>query len=141
MTRLLGWEDRLVDAVEAARRRPYALGRHDCALWVIDAVRSLTGEDFGVGIRGKYKSKPAALRLMRQLGGREGPGALRAAVSAVLQREPLPPLRAMRGDPLLWIDPTGEEHLGLCLGAQGAVLGDTGLIFLPLDDFSCAWSV
>ena len=26
MTRLLGWEDRLVVAVEAARRRPYALG-------------------------------------------------------------------------------------------------------------------
>ena len=73
------------------------------------------------------------------------------AVTAVLGTEPVQPALAMRGDPMLYREKSGpesppdsdreegQEHLGICLGAEAAVLGEAGLRFFPITDFICAW--
>ncbi|MBI3936759.1 MAG: hypothetical protein HY323_07260 [Betaproteobacteria bacterium] len=132
-----GWEARLYAAVARARREPYVIGTHDCALFALDVVRELTGHDLGEAVRGRYDTEAGSLRLMRRLGG----GGLREAVNAVLDAEPVGWMEAQRGDVLLLVDARGVEHLGVCLGAEGAVLGPAGLDFLRLERFACAWRI
>jgi hypothetical protein len=130
-----GWELRLAAVVERARTQPYKLGSHDCLLFACDAWEAVTGEPAPVQLRGAYRSKRQALALIAKHGK-----TLRAAVSAVTGLAEKHPFMARRGDLLLWTDAKGE-HLGICIGAKGAVLADDGLTFRPLKDFDTAWSI
>src|SRR6266508_3556525 len=66
--RLPGWEDRLAEAIAAARAKPYVLGEHDCFRLACAVVRALTGEDRWPQWRGRYASKREALRLIAEAG-------------------------------------------------------------------------
>ena len=143
MPRVEGWEGKLNAALEGARHEPYRIGAHDCALWVAAVIADCTGVDYRPAFAGLYRSRRASLRLIARLGGGRGSGGkgLAGAVSAVLEREPVPVLRAMRGDPVLWPEPGGDEHLGICVGAHVAILGEQGLQFIRLERCVQAWNV
>lgn len=58
------WETRFRTAIEEADRVPFAWGQADCATAMADVVLAITGVDPLSGVRGRYHSEKAALRLM-----------------------------------------------------------------------------
>jgi hypothetical protein len=66
--RLLDWEQRLHDLVSERLLQPYDPSRHDCLMWPADAVKAVTGKDFGKGHRGKYKSTATGYRHLQKMG-------------------------------------------------------------------------
>lgn len=134
--RVPDWPERLSAVVEAARHRPYDLGRWDCFRFACAAYEAVTGRRIGEEWEGRYASPKEALRLIREFGR----GDEATAVSRLLGRDPVPVLMAQRGDWMLYRDGRGP-HLGICLGDRIAVLADDGLRFLPLRAAEAAWRV
>lgn len=126
LTRREDWPERLHETVAAARTAPYRLGRHDCLRFTCQCIAAMTGEDFWPRFSG-YKTRRQALATIAKIAP-----SLAEAVTRVLGCAPLPPAAARRGDVLLYAD-DGGEHLGVCLGAEVAVLGEAGLAWLRLD--------
>lgn len=62
------WYSRLSTYVEDVRRKPFAYGDHDCALFAAGAVLAMTGIDPAAGLRGKYKTLGGGLRRLKKLG-------------------------------------------------------------------------
>ncbi len=128
-----GWECRLAEAIEAARRRAFQWGQHDCAIWAFDLRSDLTGGEDVAGLwRGRYRTARGATRVMRRLGW----PSLEAAGRALLG-DPLPSVNlAQRGDLVL---ATSGLGFGVCLGARAAGIAPVGLIMVPLDACALAW--
>lgn len=133
MKRFDDWPSRLDAAVEEARKRPFAWGVHDCALFAADMVLAVTGRDLASSWRGGYGSARQALRALRGHGGLAG-------VATKALGDPVSPAQAMRGDVVMT-----RTHqwpaLGICLGAKAAFTGYEGLVFLPMKDCEQAWHV
>lgn len=129
------WQNRLADAIEAAREMPFSWGSHDCATWAFDIRRDLTdGEDIAAGWRGRYRTALGAHRVMKRLGW----DSLEAAGRDLLGT-PLPTvLQARRGDLVLG---GPAPAYGVCVGAKVAFVSPDGLIFLSLVSCSLAWRV
>ena len=130
------WPERLAGQVASAQAVPYQLGTHDCWRMVCACIDAMTGVDLWPRFAG-YTSKAQALRTIARIAP-----TLRQAVTVVLGVPPQPPSLARRGDVLLYQDAEGE-HLGMCLGSVGVVLGPTGLVYQRLDHagFRCGWRV
>lgn len=132
--RIEGWEVRLVEAIEAARARPFVWGENDCATVVADVRKALTGDDMAAEWRGRYRTARGAMRLIRSMGH----ATLAEAVTARLG-PPLPSvLMAGRGDVLL--HPDGLA-IGFCAGAHGLFPGPDGLVPVPFETCLKAWRV
>jgi len=128
------WPHRLVAAIAAARTTPFAWSLHDCPTFAFDVRRALTGEDTAVLWRGRYRTYPGGLRLMRRLGWSS-----LAAMGDALLGEPLAtPLLAQRGDIVLSADGSG---FGVCLGSHAVGMAPAGLVTLPLTTCTRAWRV
>lgn len=136
--RVSGWENLMYEAIEDARHKEYEVGVHDCALFAIRVLQTITGTNYGKGITGEYNDKRSSLRLVAKLAGRGK--SLLAAVSKILDVQPVNILKARRGDPVLYVDDSGVEHVGICVGSEAAVLAEKGLLFVSLAHCSCAWS-
>jgi len=128
-------QTRLFLALEAARGRPFAWGRHDCATWAFDLHRALTGSTDHAGLwRGRYRTAGGARRVMRRLGWAD-----LEAMGRDLLGPPLDGvLLAQRGDLVLGGDP---EAFGVCVGAQAIFVSPDGLCELPLSACHLAWRV
>lgn len=137
MTRREGWERRLQDVVQAAQGQPYRLGEHDCFRFACAAVEALTGEDRWAEWAGRYITRHRALRLLHEYGG----GGFTEAFNKFFGAEPVVRGLARRGDVLEYVDAAGEQHLGVCIGAEVAVLGEAGLAFVKLSQCRHAWRV
>lgn len=129
-----GWEQRLADAIEDARGRPFAWGQHDCATWALDVRRALTGGPDVVTWRGRYRTAIGSHRAMRKLGWHSLEDGARALMGEPLQGI----LFAQRGDLVL---SQGDRAGGVCIGSQAAFVGLDGLLFVPLTDCCMAWRV
>jgi Domain of unknown function (DUF6950) len=129
------WQNRLADAIEAAREMPFSWGSHDCATWAFGIRRDLTGgEDIAALWRGCYRTALGAHRVMKRLGW----DSLEAAGRDLLGT-PLPSvLQAKRGDLVLG---GSEPAFGVCVGAKVAFVASDGLNFLSVSDCSLAWRV
>ncbi|KAB2728266.1 hypothetical protein F9K83_02055 [Brucella anthropi] len=105
---------------EAHLNTPLVWGRSDCILTVADAVKAVLGDDPAKDIRGKYKSKAGAYRLVRQRGFK--------SVADVLGSlfEEIPVALAQRGDLGVY-----ENTAGYFCEYGFAVKGEDGLRFLP----------
>ncbi|WP_424945386.1 DUF6950 family protein [Brucella intermedia] len=114
------WEKRLVAITEAHLSTPLVWGRSDCILTAADAVDAVLGDDPAKDIRGKYKSKTGAYRLIKQRGFQ--------SVADVLASkfEEIPSALAQRGDL-----GTFENTAGYFCEYGFAVKGEDGLRFLP----------
>lgn len=130
------WPERLAEQVAAAHAAPYQLGMHDCLRFTCACIEAMTGVDYWPRFAG-YSTKLQALRAIAQIAPTLG-----QAVTAVLGAHPQPPALAQRGDVLLYQDAAGE-HLAVCLGSVGAVLGPAGLVYQRLDHpgFKSSWRV
>ena len=120
------WPERLALQVKLAQAKPYELGVHDCARFVCQCIEAMTGVDLWPRFAG-YSTLVQAHRVAVKLGG-----SLPGAAAALLEVQPTPVLQARRGDIVTYRDGSGE-HLGMCTGAHVAVLGEQGLVHLPLN--------
>lgn len=133
--RIEGWERRLERAVDLARDRPYVEGEHNCGRFVCEAIEALTGVD-----RWPEFSAHATRREALALLARHG-STFEEAIDRLLGFERCSATLARRGDLVCVRTDDGEAHLGVCLGADVALMGARGLLFESLAHATCAWSV
>lgn len=132
-SRLPDWPNRLSSFIEARLARAFSWGESDCCLFVSDAVEAMTGVDPSARWRGLYKTEKGARRLMRDNGGVAG-------VATLVLGPPIQPALAGRGDVVLIDTPDGEA-LALCIGAQVAAQGRSGIEFHERAAAKAAWKV
>ena len=65
LSRFPDWPQRLAMALEARRSTPFAWGQNDCATFAADMIEAITGQDFAIAFRGRYKTKTGSLRMLR----------------------------------------------------------------------------
>jgi hypothetical protein len=138
MKRRRDWEQRLHAIIVAKRDLPHEFGKHDCLLWTADAVKAVTGKDFGKGHRSKYKSLASAYRHLQEMGF-DSPEALLDSLF------PVKPIGfAGRGDIALCRTPTGDNP-GVVIGSDALVVGEqgetVGLVRVARKDWLKAWGV
>lgn len=114
------WEKRLVAVTEAHMNTPLVWGKSDCLLTTCDAIEAMTGVDPAADIRGKYKSKSGAYRLIKQ----RGFDSLGAVLADRFEESPV--AMAQRGDVGIF-----EKTVGYFCEYGFAVKGEDGLRFLP----------
>ncbi len=132
--RLEGWDQRLHEIIEAARYTPYVLGEHDCFRLACRVVEALTGDNRWPMFCG-YRTEREALAALAVYGSsfvNAGDKFFGDHVDTKLAR---------RGDVLGYMDSHGKWHLGVCVGADMALLGPDGLMFQPLSMAKCCWRV
>jgi hypothetical protein len=134
--RVDGWEGRLQRVLEAARTAPYVLGHHDCFRVACAAVEALTGINRWPEFSGRYRTKAEARRLMASYGR-----SFDEVFGRIFDCEGVDPKLARNGDVVKYTDPEGEAHLGVCVGSHVAVLGESGLLFVPREDCGPCWRV
>jgi hypothetical protein len=128
------WEARLSALVEKRKSAPYTPSRHDCLLWPADAVKAVTGKDFGCGHRGKYKSTASGYRHLREKLGHDSPESL---LDSLFDEKPIG--FAGRGDLVL----ADDGIPAICMGAFALSVGEgaVGLVRVPRETWIKAWTV
>ena len=138
------WPSRLLALIAERRERPFAWGRHDCALFACDAVDAMTGVDPARGLRGKYRSALGARRVLKDFAG-AGITATARKIAKVHGAPEVPILMAQRGD-LAIVEsemPGGSRalSLGVVLGEDVMVPGMNGMAAVPLSAARRAWRI
>lgn len=136
-SRLPYWESALNDCIEAARHKEYKIGKHDCALFVVEVIRRISGLDLFEKLENKYNNKTESLRFIKKLGGK----GLKEAVVSILKYNDISVTLATQGDLLIYKDFKKEEHLGICVGHKTVFLGESKLVFVNTLDCSYAWRI
>lgn len=134
MTRLPDWRQRLLLHVEAARRKPFAYGRHDCATFAAGAVAAMTGVDPAAELRGRYSTLTGGLKAVRRAGYLDAVDMVRA------QFEEVSPAMAQVGD-IAVVETEEGPALGIVQGPAIFVLRPEGLGVLSLLDAKRAFRV
>ena len=129
---LPGWEATLA-RLTAPGPMEWDWSRCNCALWVADVVREITGRDFADEWRVLPGDGRSVVRQVANAGG------LGACVTRSMG-EPIDPLRAQRGDVVLHSDGK-RDGLGVCTGRAIAYLSREGIRHRPVTDGVMAWSV
>lgn len=134
--RVSNWPQLLNQTIEASRSVPFSWESQNCCFWPANVVEVLTGVDFAADFRKKASSAAAVRRLLKQHGGVAN---LAAEVLPRYGLRPVPVAMAKRGDVVVAFTPRGHAG-GICLGAECAFPGQTGLTFLRLSDCSHAFT-
>lgn len=133
-TRLPDWPDRLIAAVEAQRRMPFAWGVADCATLYGAALEALTGEDPLAPYRPWFDER-TALRAVLASGCRS------VAEFVAMTMVKIEPARAQRGD-VGYL--AGEQPRlafpAVILGAEAVSRDADGWIIIPRRLIAEAWS-
>jgi hypothetical protein len=133
--RLEGWERRLEAVIEDARQRPYRLGEHDCFRLTCRVLEALTGRDRWPEFSGYTTRREGLAGLARH--GRS----FEAAFDWFFGAPSVDVRQARRGDLCCVQTVDGEKHMGVCLGAEVALLAPEGLTYTPTLTCRCAWRV
>jgi choline dehydrogenase-like flavoprotein len=131
------WPLLLHREIEAARRKPYKLGTHDCFIFACACAKAMTGVDYFAKWGGRYDSRVAALRAIKSYAGAGLAEGIDKLLGAERRRTIL---QARRGDWILYRD-QGGEHIGICMGARVFVLTPDGLGSVALRDCVTAWEI
>lgn len=135
MARLEGWEARLFDVMEAARHKSYVVGEHDCFRFVCQSIEALTGIDRWSEFSG-YKTEREYLERMSKFGS-----TAEAAADWFFGAPSVDVRLARRGDACYALLEDGKVPLGICIGAEVAMLDYHGLIYVPLLSCKRAWRI
>ena len=136
ITRFEDWPSRLFGLIESRRHAPFAWAKNDCCLFACDAVLAMTGVDPAAPFRG-YESKEEAEALIAEYGTLEDLVADRCREMNFAEQ---PPAMAQRGD-LALFDNDGNPALGICVGAEVAFPGRTGIALIPVGCCRRSWRV
>jgi hypothetical protein len=134
MMRRGDWKESLVGYLAEAARKPFAFGRHDCALFAAGAVAAMTGVDLAADWRGRYRTERGGLRMLRAAGYRDH------AEFAAAHFSEVPVAMAWPGD-LAQLDLGAVPVLGVVQGAGIYVLRPEGIATVPLLRAVRAWRV
>ncbi len=140
MKRRDGWEARLQNVFSTFIDKPFEYGSHDCALFVCNCVREMTGEDPALDYRNRYRNRKGALKIL----SKSKLESIATRIAVCLSAKEIPPLYAQRGDVVLLdatmgdcpalgiVDLTGEKVWGA---------GIEGLVAFPLSEARRAWRI
>lgn len=128
------WHERLTDAILAARDQAFAYGVHDCFLMVADCALAITGRDIAEGLRGRYETIEAGLKL----------GRVRSLAEKMRKHFKRVPLAlAHRGD--IAMAPVGVLRRGkreqILFVVDGVWLRGAGGMQVPRSEATHAWRV
>lgn len=140
-----GWPAALMAHLRSRRRAPFQWGTHDCALFAMDGVLSMTGTDLAAWFRGRYADEAGARAAIAAFAGG---GTLESVAEMVAAREGLPETAvslAQRGDIVL-LDNESDGRwgpaLGLCVGASAAFAArPEGIALVGMTRIRRAWRV
>lgn len=128
--RLEGWETLLNEQIEKARHTPFKWGEHDCLTWACNCLLAITGVDYLADIRGRYKTKAGAYKLIKKQGD-----SLTDCIDQHVQRVSVK--MAKRGDVVMY-----EGAVGICFGVQSFFITENqGLAGVPTLKCEMAWAV
>lgn len=130
--RLHNWATILAEEVEAARKRPFEYGVHDCIQFPARIVAAITGIDHRVGFP-SYATKEEAQAIITEH------GSLVSLIGSVLPQHPAIAC-AGRGDVVVMDTPEGEAG-GICLGNFCAFAAPCGVSFHPRGVIKAAFRV
>ncbi len=102
----------VLQAVNAWGTRPFRYGETDCCQFAAYVLEYLTGENPMAEL--SYHSRVEADQLIRSLGGLTG------ALTTTLDREPVPKVHLLPGDPVLLRRP-GVEAVCVYLGTENVI--------------------
>lgn len=136
MMRAPDWQPRLDAVLRAAETRPFAWGRHDCALFVCDCLAAMTGEDPAARFRGRYATARGARGAIR----RQGRARDLAGLATKVLGAPIAPAFARRGD-VAEVETDDGFALGIVLGVVVALVAPEGLVRVATGRARNAWRV
>lgn len=132
MTRLRGWEDRLVDVVTKHTALPAAYGVSDCYLIADDGVEACLG--MRMHAHGTYSTAAGAAKRLREHGFATVEDAFRARFAEI------PPSLAQRGD-IGVTDQEGQPTGGLFTQLGFFTRGEHDTLYLPASAVRAAFRV
>ena len=100
-TREKNWEHLLDEAINRGHTTRFEWGKHDCALFVADAVLLLTGDDYAEPFRNKYTNQRGAYKILKKLTGADDWRDGLAQWMGMTGLEAIEPEYAQRGDVVL----------------------------------------
>ena len=129
------WEARLDAAINAARARPFAWGKHDCAHFALACLQAVSVREWRSLAVPRYSTAQGAARALKRLHCHHV-----ADLATLLLGAPLPPHLMQRGD-LATLPTAHGMALGVCLGTHIAAPAACGLSFTPLTHALACWRV
>ena len=141
MIKILGWETKLNDYFNVCAERKFEYGVFDCALFMADGVKIMTGIDPAEDFRKRYFGRSGALNALDFMGYID----LKNAAHILAKKYNIisvMPSFAKRGDISLVKNYKGFA-LGLVdlSGMRIATVTKNGLDFLPMDRGEMFWSI
>ena len=137
------WQTRLHTHITECSRTPFEWGKHDCALFVADAILAHTGVDVAADFRGKYSDEKGAMATIAKVTG--GKTVEDAAVYAANKHglKELPSvLFAQRGDMVIFDGAEGPAVGIVCLnGREALFVGPAGLRKVKVAKCRRAWRI
>jgi len=141
MIRFNDWPERLQEVVAEAQDKRFEWGSHDCALFAMNVVFALTGEDLAISFRGKYRTaRGAAGQMIRFAGG--GVEEMADKMAEMHDIKETPVAFARRGDVVLIDIESVGPALGIVLGQDATFVSlASGLTRRPLLECRRAWRI
>lgn len=138
MIRNQSWIMDLNTFLEEARHKPFERGQHDCALLAVDAIKAMTGVDFGKEYRGKYVSKGGANDIIKKFGNKD----MLALATEKLGKRYRNINLASRGD-IVAVKFGDEIALAVIdlTGRRAVTTGKDGLMYYKMEYWLAAWKV
>lgn len=141
MTRFEDWTVRLDAYLAWIGEESFSYGTHDCALFVCNVVRELTGTDLAKKYRRKYHTKAGAYAALKKFAG-GGLEAIAVKIATEHDMQEVPVRMAQRGDIVLLEATEGPTLAVVCLdGTHVTAPGPTGLVRWPVEKGRRAWRV
>ncbi|MBN6350438.1 hypothetical protein JZM10_03020 [Providencia rettgeri] len=117
------WTIQLPETLGAAMSRPFSWGEHDCCLFAADCALAVCGIDIAEKVRGRYKTKSGAMRVLKSEFGD-----LESGLSSFFIE--IEPTKATRGDIVMF---NGDEGKTLGVLWAGKVWSVTERGVLPVN--------
>ncbi|HEM6845362.1 TPA: hypothetical protein U2I45_001994 [Providencia rettgeri] len=117
------WTIQLPETLRAAMSRPFSWGEHDCCLFAADCALAVCGIDIAEKVRGRYKTKSGAMRVLKSEFGD-----LELGLSSFFIE--IEPDKAIRGDIVMF---NGDEGKTLGVLWAGKVWSVTEYGVLPVN--------
>lgn len=127
MNRLPNWRARLTVYVDNVRRRPFAYGQHDCALFAAGALEAISGEDLAQELRGTYADLPSGRAAIQRMGYLDAIDMAKANLSRV-------PRHSLQVGDLAVVETPEGAALGVVQGGAVFLVGQSGMMHVDMLD-------